>query len=211
MKKNGKISNAVIRRLPRYLRMLEELSVNDVQRVSSKELSEKTGYTASQIRQEMHQIGGIGQQGNGYTVDARRRDIERILGLTHEYRLVIVGCGRLGRAIANFNYTYNRSFPVVGMFDVNPELIGKTINGVQVAHVDTLPGFLESGEVDIGVICVTKEAAEGVADVLIRGKVRGIWNFAPWDLTEAAGIPVENVHLSDGLQSLVFYINHNEK
>ncbi|HPF18075.1 MAG: redox-sensing transcriptional repressor Rex [Bacillota bacterium] len=211
MKKNGKISNAVIRRLPRYLRMLEELSVNDVQRVSSKELSEKTGYTASQIRQDLNHFGGFGQQGYGYNVEDLRREIEKILGLTHEYRLVIVGCGRLGRAIANFNYTYNRSFPVVGMFDVNPELIGKTINGVQVAHVDTLPGFLESGEVDIGVICVTKEAAEGVADVLIRGKVRGIWNFAPWDLTEAAGIPVENVHLSDGLQSLVFYINHNEK
>ena len=211
MKKNGKISNAVIRRLPRYLRMLEELSVNDVQRVSSKELSEKTGYTASQIRQDLNHFGGFGQQGYGYNVEELRREIEKILGLTHEYRLVIVGCGRLGRAIANFNYTYNRSFPVVGMFDVNPELIGKTINGVQVAHVDTLPGFLESGEVDIGVICVTKEAAEGVADVLIRGKVRGIWNFAPWDLTEAAGIPVENVHLSDGLQSLVFYINHNEK
>jgi redox-sensing transcriptional repressor len=191
--------------------MLEELSVNDVQRVSSKELSEKTGYTASQIRQDLNHFGGFGQQGYGYNVEDLRREIEKILGLTHEYRLVIVGCGRLGRAIANFNYTYNRSFPVVGMFDVNPELIGKTINGVQVAHVDTLPGFLESGEVDIGVICVTKEAAEGVADVLIRGKVRGIWNFAPWDLTEAAGIPVENVHLSDGLQSLVFYINHNEK
>jgi redox-sensing transcriptional repressor len=210
MKRNGKISNAVIRRLPRYLRMLEELSAQQILRISSRDLSEKTGYTASQIRQDLNHFGGFGQQGYGYNVEDLREEIEKILGLTREYRLAIVGCGRLGRAIANFNYTYNRSFPVVGMFDINPELIGKTINGVVVADVEMLPAFLETHGVDIGVICVTKEAAEGVAETLIQGKVLGIWNFAPWDLSETDGIPVENVHLSDGLQSLVYYINHKE-
>ncbi|HCU07766.1 MAG TPA: redox-sensing transcriptional repressor Rex [Clostridiales bacterium] len=210
MKRNGKISNAVIRRLPRYLRILEELSSQDVQRISSRDLSEKTGYTASQIRQDLNHFGGFGQQGYGYNVNDLREEIEKILGLTREYRLVIVGCGRLGRAIANFNYTYNQGFPVIGMFDVNPEIIGKTINDIPVADVRTLPEFLKQNSVDIGVICVTKEAAEGVADILIKGKVQGIWNFAPWDVEEAEGIPVENVHLSDGLQALIYYINHNE-
>ncbi len=210
MKRNGKISKAVIRRLPRYLRMLEELSAQEIQRISSKDLSEKTGYTASQIRQDLNHFGGFGQQGYGYNVNDLRDEIKKILGLNQEYRLVIVGCGRLGRAIANFNYTYNRGFPVVGMFDVNPELIGKTINGVVVAHVETLPDFLATRKVDIGVICVTKEAAEGVSKMFTEGKVRGIWNFAPLDIAETGDIPVENVHLSDGLQALIYYINHNE-
>ncbi len=210
MKRNGKISNAVIRRLPRYLRILEELSGQDIQRISSRDLSEKTGYTASQIRQDLNHFGGFGQQGYGYNVKDLREEIEKILGLTHAYRLVIIGCGRLGRALANFNYTYNQSFPVVGMFDINPEIIGKTINDILVSDVRTLPEFLKDNSVDIGVICVTKEAAKDVAEVLIQGKVKGIWNFAPWDVAEAEGIPVENVHLSDGLQSLVYYINHNE-
>lgn len=210
MKKNGKISNAVIRRLPRYLRILDELSHQTVQRISSRDLSEKTGYTASQIRQDLNHFGGFGQQGYGYNVNDLREEIEKILGLNREYRLVIVGCGRLGRAIANFNYTYNEGFPVIGMFDVSPEIIGKTINDIPVADVRTLPEFLKQNNVDIGVICVTKESAEEVANVLIKGKVQGIWNFAPWDVTETEGIPVENVHLSDGLQALVYYINHNE-
>ncbi len=210
MKRNGKISNAVIRRLPRYLRILEELGGQDIQRISSRDLSEKTGYTASQIRQDLNHFGGFGQQGYGYNVKDLREEIEKILGLTHTYRLVIIGCGRLGRALANFNYTYNQSFPVVGMFDINPEIIGKTVNDILVSDVRTLPEFLKNNNVDIGVICVTKEAAKDVADVLVQGKVKGIWNFAPWDVAETEGIPVENVHLSDGLQALVYYINHNE-
>lgn len=208
MKYNGKISNAVIRRLPRYLRALEELDNKDIDRISSGELSEEIGYTASQIRQDLNHFGGFGQQGYGYNVKDLREEIEKILGLTHEYRLVIIGCGKLGRAIANFNYAYNRSFPVVGMFDVNPELFGKDINGIKIADSKQLPEFLSKNNIDIGVICVTKEAAQSVAEVLVEGKVRGIWNFAPWDLTDTEGIPVENVHLSDGLQSLVYYINH---
>lgn len=210
MKNKNKISNAVIRRLPRYLRILEEMEAHGILRVSSKELGEKTGFTASQIRQDLNQFGGFGQQGYGYNVEGLRQELENILGLARKYTLVIVGCGRLGRAIANFNYTYNRDFPVIGMFDTNPNLIGTTINGVVVADVSTLPSFLQSNAVDIGVISVPKEAAEETAKLLAEGKVKGIWNFAPWDIAEVDGVAVENVHLSDGLQFLVYHISRNE-
>ena len=211
MKNKNKVSNAVIRRLPRYLRILEEMHENGSMRVSSKELGAKTGFTASQIRQDLNQFGGFGQQGYGYNVLGLIQELENILGLAREYGLVIVGCGRLGRAIANFNYTYNRDFPVVAMFDSSPSVIGTTINEVVVADVATLPDFLKKHSVDIGVISVPKEAAEQTAEILIRGKVKGIWNFAPWDVPETDGIPVENVHLSDGLQFLVYHISRNER
>jgi redox-sensing transcriptional repressor len=208
MKREGKISNAVIRRLPRYLRALGELKNKGFKRISSKDLSEEIGYTASQIRQDLNHFGGFGQQGYGYNVDDLHEEIEKILGLDHEYYLVIVGCGKLGRAIANFNYTYNKGFQALGMFDINPEIIGTSINGIMVEHVDTLPSFLENHNVDIGVICVTKESAQQVSQTMNNGNVSGIWNFAPWDLVSTTDLPVENVHLSDGLQTLVYYMNH---
>lgn len=208
MKRDGKISNAVIRRLPRYLRALDDLKNKGFERISSKDLSEEIGYTASQIRQDLNHFGGFGQQGYGYNVNDLHEEIEKILGLNLTYRLAIVGCGKLGRAIANFNYTYNKGFQTIGMFDINPEIIGTDINGIKVEHVTDLPAFLKKNSVDIGVICVTKEAAQHVAQTMKEGNIKGIWNFAPLDLADTEEVPVENVHLSDGLQSLVYYINH---
>ncbi|NCB42835.1 MAG: redox-sensing transcriptional repressor Rex [Clostridia bacterium] len=208
MKRDGKISNAVIRRLPRYLRALEDLKTKGFERISSKDLSEEIGYTASQIRQDLNHFGGFGQQGYGYNVEDLYEEIKKILGLDCVYHLVIVGCGKLGRAIANFNYTYNKGFQTIGLFDINPEIIGTDINGIIVEDIETLPQFLKQNFVDIGVICVTKESAQQTAQALMQGNVSGIWNFAPWDLVSTKEVPVENVHLSDGLQTLVYHINH---
>ena len=208
MKRDGKISNAVIRRLPRYLRALEELKHKGFERISSKDLSEEIGYTASQIRQDLNHFGGFGQQGYGYNIDDLYEEIKKILGLDRKYRLVIVGCGKLGCAIANFNYTYNQNFETIGLFDINPDIINKELNGVPVASVQELPEFLKNNTVDIGVICVTKESAQQIAQLFTEGNVSGIWNFAPWDLMGTNEVPVENVHLSDGLQTLTYYLNH---
>ena len=208
MKRDGKISNAVIRRLPRYLRALEELKNKGFERISSKDLSEEIGYTASQIRQDLNHFGGFGQQGYGYNIDDLHGEIEKILGLNRRYRLVIVGCGKLGSAIANFNYTYNKNFETIGLFDINPNIINTELNGITVLSVEELPRFLKENAVDIGVICVTKESAQQIAEVMTEGNVNGIWNFAPWDLLSTTEIPVENVHLSDGLQTLTYYLNH---
>ena len=209
MGRTGKISNAVIRRLSRYKRTLEELMNQGIERVSSGELSESIGFTASQIRQDLNHFGGFGQQGYGYNVRELYAEIEAILGVNRTYKLVVIGCGRLGQAIANFLETYDDGYDIVGMFDVNPALVGMESCGVKIQTPSELPAFLKKNDVDIAVITVTKSAAQSVAEELVRGGVKGIWNFAPIDI-QADGIPVENMHLSDGLQTLVYYINHPE-
>ena len=209
MARTGKISNAVIRRLSRYKRTLEELMNQGIERVSSGELSESIGFTASQIRQDLNHFGGFGQQGYGYNVRELYAEIEGILGVNRTYKLVVIGCGRLGQAIANFLETYDDGYDIVGMFDVNPALVGMESCGVKIQTPSELPAFLKKNDVDIAVITVTKSAAQSVAEELVRGGVKGIWNFAPIDI-QAEGIPVENMHLSDGLQTLVYYINHPE-
>ena len=211
MKQNEKISSAVIRRLPRYLRALEDLENSDTERISSGELSKLIGYTASQIRQDLNHFGGFGQQGYGYNVKDLKAEIEKILGLGTKYRMVIVGSGRLGQAINSFISSYSDNFCVTSLFDVKEDLIGKEKHGVLIRSVDTLTEYLKENPTDIGVITVTKENAQSACDKLVAGGVRGIWNFAPIDLECTADIPMENVHLSVNLHSLVYYINHPEQ
>ena len=208
MKNNGtKISNAIVRRLPRYRRYLGELKRQGVEKISSNELSSLIGYTASQIRQDLNTFGGFGPQGYGYSVDYLYEEINKILGLDREYKTVVVGVGNLGQAITNYTYYYKIGFNIVGLFDVNPRLIGLQINGVQVRDSAGLAEYV----IDIGIICVNREHAQDVADTLIEGGVEGIWNFAPVDLKIPEDVAIENVHLSESLHTLAFKIKNNEK
>lgn len=211
MKESGKISNAVIKRLPRYRRYLEDLMKRDVDRISSNELSQLIGYTASQIRQDLNNFGGFGQQGYGYNIKSLYTQIGGILGLDKDYKMIIVGCGNLGQAIANYTHYYKAGFIVMGMFDINPRLIGMTINDIEVYDYERLEDYLEKNPIDIGIICTTKENAQEVADKLCMGKVKGIWNFAPMDLEVSENVALENVHLSDSLHSLAYHINRNNE
>ena len=211
MKDNSKISNAVIRRLPRYRRILEELLAKNVERISSNELSGLTGYTASQIRQDFNNFGGFGQQGYGYNVRSLFSQIGLILGLDREYRMVIVGCGNLGQAIANYANYYKRGFIITAMFDVNPKIIGIRINDIEVQDYENLDEYLKNNPTDIGIICTTKNSAQDVANKLVAGKVKGIWNFAPTDIEVSDDVVLENVHLSDSLNTLTYYINHKDR
>jgi redox-sensing transcriptional repressor len=211
MKENGKISNAVIRRLPRYRRVLKELINKEIERVSSNELSLLTGYTASQIRQDLNNFGGFGQQGYGYNVQSLYTRIGTILGLDKEYKMAIIGCGNLGQAIANYATYYRAGFMVTCMFDVNPKMIGISINGIEVQDYENLEAYLLQQPVDIGIICTTKSSAQSVADKLCESKVKGIWNFAPTDIEVKDGVVLENVHLSDSLNTLAYFISHNEE
>lgn len=206
--KDSKISQAVIKRLPRYLRYLDDLRKKNVERISSNELSALVGYTASQIRQDFNNFGGFGQQGYGYNVAGLHAEISAILGLNREYRMVIVGTGNLGQAIANYTYFYKQGFVVVGMFDVNPKVIGLRVNDIEVMDSERLPDFLIENKIDIGIICTNKSSAQSVADVFCASDVKGIWNFAPTDLEVKEGISLENVHLSDSLHSLSYHIVH---
>lgn len=209
MKKDTKISNAVIKRLPRYRRYLKELQKKGVDKISSNEFSSLIGYTASQIRQDLNNFGGFGQQGYGYNVEGLYNEISAILGLDKEYRMIIVGAGNLGQAIANYTYYYKAGFVVCGIFDVNPRLIGLKINDIEVMDYENIVEYVEENQIDIGIICTTKDSAQEVADKLCFAGVKGLWNFAPVDLEVPDAVAIENVHLSDSLHSLAYHMNRN--
>ena len=207
MERKKNISMAVIKRLPKYHRYLRELLRNDVDRISSKELGEKIGFTASQIRQDLNCFGDFGQQGYGYNVKELLNEINGILGLSKEYKMIIVGAGNIGQAIANYTNFEKLAINLVGIFDVNPKLIGLKIRDVEVIDIDELVNFLKATPIDIGVICVSKNSAQIVADMMVQNGVKGIWNFAPVDLEVPEEIIVENVHLSESLLTLSCLMN----
>ena len=206
-----KVSNAIIRRLPRYRRYLGYLQTKGIKKISSNELSEMIGYTASQIRQDLNTFGEFGQQGYGYEVDKLYREINKILGLDRGYKTVVVGVGNLGQAITNYTYYYKIGFNIIGLFDVNPRIIGNVINDVEVLDSAGLEEYVKNEDIDIGIICVNRENAQQVADSLVAGGVKGIWNFAPIDLVVPEEIALESVHLSDSLHALSFMIKSKEE
>jgi len=201
-----KISMAVIRRLPRYYRYLGNLMDNDVKRISSRELSEKMKVTASQIRQDLNNFGGFGQQGYGYNVEYLHAEISKILGLDKEHKIVIIGAGNLGQALANYTSFEKRGFKLIGMFDVNPRLLGMTIRGVQVYDIDLLEDFIKEHEVDIAILTIPKANVREMAQNLADWGIRGLWNFSPLDLYLPDHVHVENVHLSHSLMTLAYKI-----
>lgn len=211
MDKKKDISMAVIKRLPKYYRHLAELLRNDVDRVSSKELSEKIGFTASQIRQDFNCFGGFGQQGYGYNVKELYNEISRILGLDKKYSTVIIGAGNIGQAIANYSRFDKFGFDLHGIFDVNPKLIGMRIKDVEIRDLDQMESFLGENKIDIGIICVPQAQAQKVADLLVENGVKGIWNFAPLDIDVPENVSIENVHLSESLLTLVYLMNDLDK
>lgn len=208
--KKKNISMAVIKRMPKYYRYLGELLKNDVDRISSKELSEKIGFTASQIRQDLNCFGDFGQQGYGYNVKELHKQIGEILGLTEEYNTIIIGAGNIGQAIANYTRFNTMGFTLTGIFDANPKLVGMKIRDVAIDDIDNIGDFLSHEKVDIAIICVPKINAQKVCDVLVENGVKGIWNFAPVDLVVPNNVTVENVHLSESLMTLCYLLKDKE-
>ena len=201
------ISRAVIRRLPRYYRYLGELLENGVERISSNDLSKRMKVTASQIRQDLNNFGGFGQQGYGYNVKYLYTEIGKILGLEEDHNIIIFGAGNLGQALANYAAFENRGFILKGIFDVNPRLQGVSIRGVPIRMMDDLKAFVQNNNIDIAVLTIPKEKAIEVANMLVDNGVRAIWNFAHTDLNLPDNIVVENVHLSESLMQLSYNIS----
>ena len=205
-----KISRAVISRLPRYYRYLGDLLEAGVERISSNDLSKKMQVTASQIRQDLNNFGGFGQQGYGYNVKYLYTEIGKILGLDKDHNFIIIGAD-LGQALANYASFERNGFILKSLFDVNPRLEGVTIRGIPVRMLDELEGYLQENDIEIAALTLPKSKAEEVADVLVANGIKAIWNFAHTDLTLPKDVIVESVHLADSLMKLSYNISqHNE-
>lgn len=207
MENEKKISTAVINRLPRYYRYLGDLLESDITRISSKELSAKMHITASQIRQDLNNFGGFGQQGYGYNVEYLYNEIKKILGLDKLYHLIVVGGGNIGQALVNYTNFEKRGFVITAVFDVNPRLIGMTIRGIEVYDVDSMEEFVKNNKVDVAILTLPRSQAVKTANDLASWGVKGIWNFSHVDLQVPEEVVVENVHLTDSLMTLLYKLN----
>ena len=207
------ISQAVIRRMPRYYRYLGELLDDGVERISSNDLSNRMKVTASQIRQDLNNFGGFGQQGYGYNVQYLYDEIGKILGLNQQHNIIIIGAANLGQALANYVKFEKLGFKIVALFDVNPELKGKTVRDIPILMLNELDDYCANNHVDIAALTMPKSKADTIAQKLVDLGVKAIWNFAHVDLDieNNEDVVVENVHLSDSLMQLSYNIVKNKK
>lgn len=205
-KDTKRISNAVIRRLPRYYRYLGELITEGVERISSKDLSERMHVTASQIRQDLNNFGGFGQQGYGYNVRFLHGEIGKILGLDETHNIIIVGIGNIGHALSGYLKPDRNGFHLCGLFDSDPKKIGQEVGGMTVQSIDELPAFIKENNVDIATLAIPGAVAKEVADLVVSNGIKCIWNFALIDLNLIVpkGVVVENVHLLESLMRLSY-------
>lgn len=209
--KSGNISPSVIKRLPRYYRYLGELKKAGFIRISSRELSERMGLTASQIRQDLNCFGGFGQQGYGYNIQQLHQEIASILGLDKIKKAILIGAGNLGRAIANHMSFEARGFQLIGIFDKKESIVGQMVRGIPIRHIDNLDEFCRENLPVIAVLCIPSEEAASVVDQLIKLGIKGFWNFSHYDLSQYQNIAVENVHLGDSLMTLCYNVTHSLK
>ncbi|MTI46757.1 redox-sensing transcriptional repressor Rex [Sporosalibacterium faouarense] len=210
MRKRDNVSMAVVRRLPKYYRYLRDLLSKDINKVSSSELSRLTGFTASQIRQDLNNFGGFGQQGYGYNVSELHNQLSKILGLNKSYNAVIVGAGNLGQAIGNYGGLQEAGLNLLTFFDKSAKMIGLRIGDLEIRDVSSLERFIEENNVEVGIITTPTGSAQAVADLMVNKGIKGIWNFAEADLKVPDHVMVENVHLNESLFTLSYLIEDND-
>lgn len=206
------ISQAVIRRMPRYYRYLGELLEEGVERISSNDLSRRMKVTASQIRQDLNNFGGFGQQGYGYNVQSLYEEIGKILGLNTEHKIIVIGAGNLGQALANYVKFEKLGFVIKALFDVDTQLQGKSVRGIPILMLSELDEYCKTHEVDIAALTMPKSKADSISQKLVDLGIRAIWNFAHVDLEiPNKDVVVESVHLSDSLMQLSYNIVKKSK
>jgi len=209
--KKQRISDAVIHRLPRYYRYLDDLFNKGVVRISSNSLGTKMGITASQIRQDLSCFGEFGQQGYGYNVSELRSEIGHILGIDNGHKIIIIGAGHLGHALLqNFDF-HKVGFQIDSAFDQSPALVGTSINGVSIRAMSELDQYVLDQHPDVVVLTVPQSVAQSLADRLIALGVRGFWNFTNVELsTDVEGVFFEDIHFVDTLLTLSYRISQED-
>ena len=205
------VSISVIKRLPRYYRFLGELKDQGLVRISSKDLSNRMGLTASQIRQDFNCFGGFGQQGYGYNIESLYNEIGNILGVNKKKKAILIGAGNLGKAIALHMSFEKRGFNLIGVFDKNSALSGQILKGQPIRHIEGLYDFCKDNKPEIAVLCIPNTAAAEIVGQLTELGIKGFWNFSHYDIAaNCPGVAVENVHLSDSLMTLSYQVENNK-
>ena len=202
---SGMISESVIKRLPRYYRFLGELKAEGMERISSRELSERMGLTASQIRQDLNCFGGFGQQGYGYNIEVLQSQIGQILGLDRPKNTILIGMGNLGRAVTMHMNLESTGFHLIGLFDAKESLVGQIVRNQPIRSTDTLDEFCRENLPQVAILCIPKESAESISAQLIKLGVKAFWNFSHYDIAmNHPDVVVQNIHFSDSLMRLSF-------
>lgn len=210
-KRDDNISISVIKRLPRYYRFLQSLKENGIIRISSRELANRMGLTASQIRHDFNCFGGFGQQGYGYSVPELHTKIGEILGVHEERKTVLIGAGNLGKAVCNKIFGVNSGFKLIGIFDKNEAICGNMIKGIPIRNIDHLENFCIDNKPICAVICIPSNDMRELTQLLINQGVKSFWNFSNYDIAMAhPGVLVENVHLTDSLMTLGYLTSAEE-
>jgi len=201
------VSITVVRRLPKYYQYLKDLELKDVEKISSKQLADLMGLTASQIRQDLNSFGAYGQQGYGYRVADLKDAIRNILGLTRTYKSVIVGAGNLGRAISNYERFGHENIKIVAMFDNDPNKIGKEIGSVPIIDMAEFNDFVKKEDISIAILSVPREVGQKLTDMIVSSGIKGILNLVPLDLNVPNDVKVENVNITDSILTVTYYLD----
>lgn len=209
--RGNKISDAVVKRLPKYFRYLSEIEAAGIERVSSSRMSVDMGLNASQIRRDLNCFGGFGQQGYGYQVKRLRREIMNILGIGAKYNAIVIGVGNIGQALLKYKSFEQEGYKIIAVFDSDENIIGKKLDGLRVKSMRELGGYIGNNNIDIGIIAAPKRHAQKIADELVQAGVKGIWNFAPTDVQVSRGVSIVNVHLSDSLYVLSYRMRKSDE
>lgn len=207
MEKEKTVSNTTIRRLTKYYRYIQELDSKEINLISSYTLGKMMNISPSLIRQDFNAIGEFGRQGHGYDLETLKNEIGEFLGINKIHNMIVIGAGNLGQTLANYDGFANVGFPIKGLFDINPKLIGMKINGIEIIDLDQLKSFISENKIDIGILCVRKHCVQEMTDILVESGIKGIWNFSAIDIHVPDNIKVENVNFSNSLFTLSYLMN----
>ncbi len=199
------VSMTVVRRLPKYYQYLKDLEDRKIEKISSRELAQLMGLTASQIRQDLNSFGAYGQQGYGYRVSELKEAIRKILGLNETYDCILIGGGNIGQALAKYTLYRNDGILINAIFDIKPDEVDRT-TGISVYHLDDLEDYLEKTPTDIAIIAVPRDAAQSVSERAVGAGIRAILNFAPVDLELGDDVIINNVNITDNFYTLTYLL-----
>ncbi|ADY56199.1 Redox-sensing transcriptional repressor rex [Syntrophobotulus glycolicus DSM 8271] len=210
MKEHKKLPSAVIKRMPRYYRYLTTLQQMGISRISSRDLGNRMGVTASQVRHDFFSFGASGLQGYGYDVDLLRQEIRDIFGLDDLFSVIIIGAGNLGHALAKYSGFEKNGYKIAAIFDVKPEIIGERINDIEIIHLDKLQEYVQDNHVDIAALTVPEIRVLEVAKLVTDNGIKALWNFSPIELLASDDIVVENIQMIDSLMVLGYNLRTAE-